>query len=626
MNGAHFALGVNISHDRSAVLTRDGQVLFGIAEERLDRNKHSIVEATDGSFLNTIPRRAIEYCLMAAGVSWDELDDVVVVGSVIYHPNRQLRNPTIEEVAGQLPEVPTERITLLNHHLAHAAAAYFASPFDSAAILVADGAGNIAHQRRKRLFSLPDVEHTTIYSAAETKVVERAKICAEAKAMNSLGALYHLVTLHAGFGQFEEGKTMGLAASGNDSLLPLFRQAVHIDGLGYSISPEFQPFDLKGRLFHRAFAAHFGPPRQKDEPIRDQDREMAYAVQAVLEERMIELGRTIRETTGQTRLCYSGGVALNAVVNGRLSREAGFDDLFIVPCSGDDGTALGAALWAWRVKRGGEKTWSMNHPFLGRTYSDREIERALSGFEGMVQARRVSDPAFEAARMIADGAALGWFQGGSEIGPRALGHRSILADPRRADMKDRINEKIKRRESFRPFAPSVLEGRAVEYFDVQRPAPFMLETARVTRPEAIPAVTHDDQMARLQTVNDGPENRLFYDLIRAFDSLTGVPVVLNTSFNQAGEPIVESPEDAVSCLTTSRLDALVIGDYLVTKTHPEMCDRIADLTCAVEDQQRRIQTYETEMESIRGSRGWKLLAWFNRIFRPWKKHRRPDIL
>lgn len=626
MIGTHFALGINVSHDRAAVIVKDGEVVTGISEERLDRIKHSIFPAADSSYLTLLPKKAIDYCLNKAGVQIEDIHDVVVVGSVVYHPRHPLRNLKLKDVTEQLPKVQPERITILNHHLAHACSAFLASPFESAAVLVADGAGNIVGNRKKGIFSVPDVEHTTAYVGSEGSLEEIYKISADRTAMNSLGALYHLVTLFAGFGQFEEGKTMGLAPFGTEELVPLFEKAVAADDPGYNIAPEFQPFDLRGRVFHRAFLDHFGEPRRPGEPIRQVDKDMAKAVQICLENRMIDMAAKLRERTGKKKLCIAGGVGLNCVANGNVFRNADFEDIFFVPCAGDDGTALGAALWAWSIKRGQDRRYCMGDAFLGIEYSEREIEKVLDEHRELFNVRWSEDVAFETAGMIGDGKIVGWFQGGSEFGPRALGHRSILFDPCREDAVEMLNTKVKKREPFRPYAPSVIESRASEFFDLDCPSPFMLIAAKVKKPQRIPGVTHVDGSARVQTVSNDSKNNRYYELLRAFESIRGVPVLLNTSFNVAGEPIVETPKDAFRCFWETDMDALVIHDVVITKKYPGISRKIAVLKTKIRKSDKKIASYESELESIRKSKGWRLITWLNRILAPWRKNSKPDIL
>ena len=334
----------------------------------------------------------------------------------------------------------------------------------------------------------------------------------------------------------------------------------------------------------------------------------------------------LREKTGLSKLCIAGGVGLNCVANEKILRKAGFDDLFVVPCAGDDGTALGAALWAWNIKRGHERRAYLNDAFLGIEYSERDIEKALEEHADLLSVRRTGDVAFETAGMIQDGKIVGWFQGRSEFGPRSLGHRSILFDPCRADAVEILNSKVKKREAFRPYAPSVIENRASEFFDLDCPSPFMLLAAQVLKKKRIPGVTHVDGSARVQTVDGSVKNRRFFELLRAYESLKGVPVLLNTSFNVAGEPIVETPNDAFRCFWETDMDALVIHDLIITKKFPGISRKISFLKSEIRISNAKVARYESELESIRKSKGWRLITWLNRIFAPWRKNSKPDML
>jgi len=626
MMDTHIALGINVSHDRAAVLVVDGKVICGIAEERLDGNKHSVVQNIEGAYLSTLPQKAIRYCLRTYGCSLKDVDDIVAAGSVVYHPKKGLRNLTGKEVAAQLPNYPEKKISIINHHLAHACSTFFSSPFNSAAILIVDGAGNIANRSKKGIFSIPDVEHTTGFVGREGTIKELYKITAEKKAMNSLGALYNLVTLFNGFASFEEGKTMGLAPYGGDRFLSLFEKAVDFDHEGYLIAPEFQPFDLRGRLFHSAFLHYFGSPRKNEEQLRTLDADMAKGVQVQLENSMVKLSSNLREITGQKNLCVAGGVGLNCVANQRIFKEAGFEDYFFCPCAGDDGVALGAALWAWHIKKSGDKRYVMLHPFFGKDYLESDILKAIDPYRSILNVYKSDAVEFETARRLSKGETIGWFQGGAEFGPRALGHRSILFDPRQKDGKDILNRKIKHRESFRPFAPAVPEKRAGEFFHMDLPSPFMLRAVKVKTPDRLPAITHVDNTARVQTVSDVPEHKRFYRLLREFETLSGVPVLLNTSFNIAGKPIVETPKDAVRCLLETRLDAIVIENFIITKREKELSDRIADLKSQLRKTKDEAENFRQELSLIRGSKGWRLLTWINKHLRPWQKKGKPNIL
>jgi len=613
MNGSGLVLGINVSHDRSAVLVRDGRVLCGIAEERLDRKKHSVAVTPDGSYLCTLPHKAIDYVLDQAGAVLLDCAAIVAVGSVVYHPQQPLRNLTVADVAAQLPDVlDPQKIFVLNHHFAHALGAYAASPFTEAAILVVDGAGNVIENRPGRRV-IPKVEHTTFYQAKGRELRELHKVCSNKRAMNSLGAMYQLATLFAGFGDFQEGKTMGLAPYGSPLLSEQWCAAVrHPAPLAYEIDPTYQTFDIRGRKVPADFIKLFGQPRHHSEELRPVDMDMAFAVQQTLEETLVTLASDLQKATGCTNLVLAGGVALNSVANQQIVERAGFDNVFIVPCAADDGTALGAALWPW-YEAGNEKVWSMAHPYLGRTYTREEYAAALAGHDAVLKWFDYADKVpGEIAKRLAAGAVVGWHQGGAEIGPRALGNRSIFCDPRRAANKDLLNEKVKYREAFRPFAPVALLEKAAGYFSLTGASPFMLRVVSVRKPDLVPAVTHVDGTARLQTVT-AESNGLLYELLAAFERETGVPVLLNTSFNLAGDPIVETPADAIDCFLKSEMDSLALGPFVVEKRNPELARQLARKHRELMAAQKKVAAQEAELEAIRQSRGWRLLNALSRL-------------
>lgn len=604
-------LGINVSHDRSAVLAAGGRVLCGIAEERLDRRKHSVAVAEDGSYLCTLPQRAIDYVLQEAGIALSDCAAIVAVGSVVYHPQRPLRNLTVQDVLAQLPAgIDPTRVEILGHHSAHAVGAFAASPFEEAVVLVADGAGNVVPAAGRR--RIPAVEHVSFYHAQGNDLRLLSRVDSAPRSLNSLGAMYQLVTEFIGFGSFQEGKTMGLAPYGAPTLLEQWREAVTFPAaLDYRIDPAFQTFDLRGRLIPPAFRKKFGAPRHHSEPLRQRDKDLAFAVQHTLEETLVRLAADLRKRTGCPRAVLAGGVALNSVANQKIVERAGFEEVFIVPCAADDGTALGAALWP-HFRAGCEKTWSMRHAFLGRTYPEEMMLRALSEQTEALVWDRPADLCATVARRLAQGVIVGWFQGGAEIGPRALGHRSILCDPRRAEMKDMLNQRVKYREDFRPFAPAVPVERAEDYFELSGESPFMLCVARVRRPQEIPAVTHIDGTGRVQTVAPDADG-LFHGLLTTFGRETGTPVLLNTSFNLAGEPIVETPAEAVDCFLRSEMDALALGPFLVEKRQPELSRRLARQVRELMEARRLADAREAELEKIRQSRGWRALTFINRL-------------
>ncbi len=435
------------------------------------------------------------------------------------------------------------------HHDSHAAS-FFVSPFDEAAVLVMDGFGDDAAtstyigrgNRLERLW------HTGIF--------------------NSIGIVYTCVTKHLGFGGFaDEGKVMALAAYGEDTYVRDFRDLVRpvADGR-YEVNMEYFSFDAFGELrpFKRRFLDKFGPARQPGEELTDRHRDIAHALQTVTEEIVVHVARELRRTTAAKRLCLSGGVALNCVANARVLEEADFEHVWVPPCASDTGAPLGSALWHHHQTLGHPRCFELKHPFFGRGYSEHEIEHWLADAGLSAERLGTAELLERLARDLAAGKIVGWFQGRAEIGPRALGNRSLLADPRRAEIRDAINSRVKHREPFRPFAPAVLVERAAEFFHLHQPDPFMTLAPRVRAEKAhlIPAALHVDGTGRIQTV-DREANPRYYGLIEAFGKLTGVPVLLNTSFNRH-EPIVQRPDEAISCYLRTGIDVLAIGNFYTT--------------------------------------------------------------
>ncbi|PZD96825.1 carbamoyltransferase [Paenibacillus sambharensis] len=523
------------THDFSACVTRGGLLESYIEEERVTRAKHSL-------HLGVSMRhcRAAGYCLDASGLTIDDMDEII--GSDIIEP------AYYSKYAG--------RITLMNHHLAHAASAYYPSSFEEAAVLVADGRGSQEEGgSRKETFSF--------YYGRGKELVLLDRIYgeeADSDIANSLGKFYEEATAAIGFGFLEDGKTMGLAPYGTGRYVAAFSQLYELDSLG-----RFR--QTPAQLAHmRSFIAEVcGREGEGDQARRD----VAYAVQYHTEQAWIAACRYLHRLTGAENLCLAGGVALNSVANEKLLRFTPFKRIFVQPASGDAGTAIGSALYAHYRHKDNIRTADPRpfSPYLGRTYSTDECTRALAAHATRLNITKPANIYDTAARLLSEGSIIGWFSGRSEIGPRALGNRSILADPRQADMKDILNRRVKHREPFRPFAPIVLEERQEEYFALRHPSYYMLLVPEIipSRQSDIPSVTHYDGTGRVQTVNSSLNPQL-YQLVKAFDALTGTPVLLNTSFNDNGEPIVESPEDAVACFLRIDLDYLVIGDYLVQKS------------------------------------------------------------
>jgi len=556
------ALGINYSqmHDSSACIVRDGKILFAVAEERLSRVKH------DACF----PALAIRACLEFANVRPDELDFVCQGWSAprvgFLHDlrnyasgkqqvdSRALLNTTRhflsmwhqrggENRFRQLFGTAKGRFRFVDHHLAHAISAYSFSGFDETAVLVLDGRGaweatSLWHGRAGNL------EHVWTIPWP-----------------NSLGLFYAQFTQYLGFQPYsDEWKVMGLAPYGEPGL-----------NLREFIIPDDNPYRVASQLLigrdsapSAAIEARLGPKRAPESEIGPRHKNLAFAVQDACEQAMMTLARAAVGKTGCRNLCLAGGVALNSKANGKILASGIVDRIFIQPAAGDDGVCLGAALAPYLDGGGKLPVARMRHAYLGPASSDAEIEKALETYK--LRATRMTDPAGTAAEMLANGKILGWFQGRMEFGPRALGSRSILADPRDPEMNAKVNNAVKFREWWRPFAPSLLAEAADQYLESSTDSPFMVLTAQV-KPEkrgVIPSVTHVDGSARPQTV-ERDVNPLYWRLINEFGQRTGVPVVMNTSFNLRGEPIVCTPTDAVRTFFSSGMDALVIGSFVVEK-------------------------------------------------------------
>jgi carbamoyltransferase len=558
-------LGLNyIFHDSSTCLIIDGELAFAVEEERLSRRKHtqsfphlSIAQALEqtATRLDDIDHIAVS---IAPGKSEDlKLSYAAALGDekalFLEYEFERLRKRHLdfwEWYHAVWPGGKGPKVHFVDHHLAHAAGTYFVSPWDKAALLSIDGWGEWS---------------TTWAGLAEGNKVERFT---ESFFPNSLGVFYSVATQFCGFlPNYDEGKTMGLAPCGNpDRHREVVDSMVRItDDLEVVIDPEWFDFpSLKKRLFGQKFIDHFGAPRRSGEPINDRFCDVAAAFQAVLEDRVLDMARGLAKRTGCDRLVHSGGVALNSVANGKILEAGIFKEIFMMPGAGDNGTSIGAAAYVHSAKLGETKRVLHASPYLGRQYSDADIEDVLA--QAKIPFGRSSDIYADTADKLHDGLIVGWFQNRMEFGPRALGARSILADPTNADMKHKINAEVKHREPFRPFAPSVLRERSQEYFEINTDVPYMLKVAQVlpAMRNKIPAVVHVDGSARLQTVDRdmAPE---YHQLITTLGERTGHPVVLNTSFNVMGEPIVESPLDAIRCFFSTGIDVLVMGDFVVEK-------------------------------------------------------------
>jgi carbamoyltransferase len=581
-------------HDAAAALLRDGQLIAAAEEERFSRKKH------DYDF----PKHAIRYCLEAGGIKGADLDYVVffekpfrkfdrILATVLqtypmsYKVFREsMITWTLDKlwVASTLEKelgMPKSRVLFSEHHLSHAASAYLCSPFDEAAILTVDGVGE------------------WVTTACGTGRGNEICLTSQIEFPHSIGLLYSAFTAFLGF-EVNEGeyKVMGMAPYGQpryaDKVWKLVRQ--NTDG-SFSLDMDYFCFHHStDQTFNGRFASLFGKPRppkmlfftestgfpkyfgqppsnyKQLSDLNQHYADIASSIQQVTEELLLRMAKNLRNQTGLTKLCIAGGVGLNSVANSRILRESGFEELYVQPAAGDGGGAVGAALWAFNTLLGKPRVFRMDHAYWGREYTAGEICSFLNGnnipYHLVENEDLLLDQVVE--RLMA-GKVIGWYQGRFEWGPRALGNRSILADPRNAEMKDIVNAKIKFREPYRPFAPSVLSECAEAYFDLPHaaqhyPARYMLYVVpvRSNRQSTLPAITHVDGTGRLQTVFHD-QNPRYYNLIERFGQATGVPVVLNTSFNLKGEPIVNTPANAFNTFSKSEMDCLVLGNFMVEK-------------------------------------------------------------
>ena len=558
-------LGVScFYHDAAAALLRDGEIVAAAQEERFSRKKH------DQGF----PVRAIRYVLREAGIDPERLDAVGFYDKPLLKFERMLSTyvATFPRSFGSfrkampvwlheklwVPAIIRKElkpyrgpIYFAEHHMSHAASCFLPSPFEEAAILTIDGVGEWA---------------TASYGIGKGTDI---KLFKEIRFPHSLGLLYSAFTYYLGFKvNSAEYKVMGLAPYGKPAHFErILRDMIHINEDGsFKLNMKYFAYDHGLTMTNGAFDEFFGgPPRKPETWMSEREFDIAASVQKVCEEIVLRMARHLHKETGLTRLCMAGGVALNCVANGRVIRETPMKELWVQPAAGDAGGAVGVAHYVHNTlgRRPRAKAWT--HAFLGPHYTDAEIAQYLEGAGARYQTLSDRDLVVRSARLIAEGHVVGWFQGRMEFGPRALGGRSILADPRDPKMRDTLNMKIKFREGFRPFAPSVLADKASEWFDIACDSPYMLLVAQVREGKrVIPSVTHVDNSARLQTVTreDAP---LYYDLIAEFGRLTGVPVIINTSFNVRGEPIVCTPHDAYLCFMRTNMDHLVLGHHLLDK-------------------------------------------------------------
>src|SRR6266699_2591776 len=554
---------ISQGHDSAAALVVDGAIVAAVAEERINRSKHT------GAF----PRGAIACCLAEAGVTIDQIDELahgfdyapyaaiyaLDPGSHDLYRDVYSREALLALVARDFPDFPAERVHHVSHHLAHAASAYYTSGWDECLVVVIDGMGE-AHS-------------VSVYCARHG----RLDLIFQVAAQDSIGILYSLVTLHLGFDfNADEYKIMGLAPYGDpERFRRFFEDAVQLGPDGALLIPLLRTNGTREEQERycatRAYLTeHLVPPRRPDEEITDVHRDVAAALQACLDRTMLHLCGHYAGATGQRRLALAGGVALNCTANGKLLSSGTFDDIYVQPDAGDDGSALGAALY--RAAAAGElRNERLPVPFLGPGYAPAEVDAVLADYRDRVQVEQfatLADTCAAAARLIADGRVIAWYRGRMEFGPRALGHRSILADPGHPEMRDRINAMVKMREAFRPFAPAVTLEQAHLWFDIppMMELPYMIMIVNVREPyrSQLPAITHVDGTARVQTVS-AKDNLEFHTLLRAVGTRLGREMVLNTSFNVKGQPIVNTPTEALETFLRTGMDCIFLENILVTR-------------------------------------------------------------
>jgi carbamoyltransferase len=550
-------------HDAAAALLRDGELVAAAHEERFTRKRHD----------PDVPKHAVAYCLREAGIEMSDVDYLVFYDKPFVKFERILMTylatfpRSLPSFTKAIPVWLKEKLWVpkaierslgfkgemlfSEHHQSHAASAFLCSPFQEAAILTLDGVGEWA---------------TATEGIGKG---EKFELLREIRFPHSLGLLYSAFTYYLGFKvNSAEYKVMGAAPYGK----PKYYDAIleHLVDLredgSFKMNMKYFAYDYGLTMTNRSFDKLFGHPRREPESKMEEFHwDMAASVQKVTEEVVMRMARDLHARTGQRNLCMAGGVALNCVANGRLVREGPFENLWVQPAAGDAGGALGAALFAQHCVLGQPRKFRMDHAFWGPSFPDAEIREFLDARQAPYRTLSRDEMIAETARVLdEEQAVVGWFQGRLEWGPRSLGARSILADARNKENWQRVNLKIKFRESFRPFAPACLDEKASEWFDIDRESPYMLLVCQVREGRDVPAVTHVDGSARLQTVTRDAHAE-FYDLLRAFDARTGCPVMINTSFNVRGEPIVCTPQDAYLCFMRTNMDVLVLGNQILRK-------------------------------------------------------------
>jgi len=558
-------LGLNYYyHDTTASIIQDGQLIVAIEEERLTRDKHTW----------SFPFKSSTRVMEVAGLKPSDIDHIAVsinpklnLGSRINYGLKHLANikPFIkhEVINGRNKQrafwswykdmfnniTNKPKVHFIPHHISHAVGTFYVSPYEKAALLGIDGSGEWAT-------SFIGYGEGTNYKEFNQSYFP-----------HSLGSFYEAITQYCGFQpNYDEGKTMGLAPMGNSSVFyDKMAKLISIDNnAGIHIDLSYFSYQFWGeQRFSQKFTDTFGAARTEKE-FKDHHLNVAAAAQKVLEDRILEICDILHKRTDADYIVMSGGVALNSVANGRIVRESAFKDVYVMPAAGDNGTGIGASYYVYNKILGNPRNYVHKSPYIGTSYSNEQIAATIK--ECKLNAEFHDDICGEAARLLYDGNILGWFQGNMEIGPRSLGNRSILADPSNPAMKDKINAEVKHREAYRPFAPSCTVEAKNDFFEIDVEDPFMLKVCnvRLESQKKLAAITHVDGSARLQTVNKDINPR-YHELLEKFGKLSGVPVLLNTSFNIMGEPIVESPMQAIRCFFSTGLDILILGNYIIKK-------------------------------------------------------------